>query len=171
MQWQQDKKDKMTKAVHMKLKIEQHERHKKQGVNLDSSVVNLDSPRVNLDSPEGKGRSCSTIDTCDVTLLKKISGLRRKWRNCDYDKGNIFVVISDTNFWSPLCYLKAIFQRWPKIYSVFSQNSVFLLARVNNRFFISTMSANSVSGSADHFKAFYHDLFLKFAFLNPLFSV
>jgi hypothetical protein len=88
----------MTKAVHMKLKIEQHERHKKQGVNLDSSVVNLDSPRVNLDSPEGKGRSCSTIDTCDVTLLKKISGLRRKWRNCDYDKGNIFVVISDTNF-------------------------------------------------------------------------
>jgi hypothetical protein len=95
----------MTKALHMKLKIEQHERHKKQGVNLDSSVgsldspgVNLDSPRVNLDSPEGKGRSCSTSDICDVTLLKKISGLRRKWRNCDYDKGNIFVVISDTDF-------------------------------------------------------------------------
>jgi hypothetical protein len=31
--------------------------------------------------------------------------------------------------------------------------------------------SNSGSGSADHFKAFYHDLFVKFAFLNPLFSV
>jgi hypothetical protein len=34
-----------------------------------------------------------------VMLLfwKKNSGLRRKWRNCDYDKGNIFFVISDTD--------------------------------------------------------------------------
>ena len=44
----------MTKALHMKLKIEQHERHKKQGVNFDSPGVNLDSPGGNLESPEGK---------------------------------------------------------------------------------------------------------------------
>ena len=68
------------------------------GVNFDSPGVNLDSPGGNLDSPEGKDRSCSTSDICDVTLLKNISGLRRKWRNSDYDKGNIFVVISDNDF-------------------------------------------------------------------------
>jgi len=45
------------KTLHMKLKIEQQERHKKQGVNLDS--------------PKSKDKSCSTSDTCDVTLLKK----------------------------------------------------------------------------------------------------
>jgi len=45
------------KTLHMKLKIEQHERHKKTGVNLDS--------------PKSKYKSCSTRDTCDITLLKK----------------------------------------------------------------------------------------------------